>query len=450
MAAVFRSLWLGAALCLLNAAVASATPPNKPPNDREPVGECNAPTALGRLACRLTSTVPKASGMTVVSAPLAGAPAGSDVRGLAAVLSRLMAANIEGRDGGVARGLPDALLRSKTPRLLWLQPSIQQGQLSVSLDIYATERSFWERVKQQVPATLHHAYEKATVDAEIRSYLPIVKLVGSLLLDAKSPVTRTSGLACGDFDGDGGLELAVADRHRILIGRFPSGGKFAAEHPFRWSDSSAVAPVPLREPIVTLEFTKPGVFRFASTDRRYLGEYTRERGVVGTQDSLLLWSPFGCVRRSGMGLDTEVVDCVSGVTGKTKPPVAQPVDTVAGDFLTLPDGSTRVVAAARQVGEDILRVFDNLGHETTITEAGAQAAIGDLDLDGYAEIAASRNTLDRGEDSLRVFTWRPPDLLPRFEVPVPGGVDAVTFCPVESMSQNLTVIASGSRLWILG
>ncbi len=448
MARVLPSFLFGAVASLLAASSPTHASPAASGGEPQLPSPCLAPTALGRIACELQRAVPTLDGVTVVSRPLDGAPEGSDVRGVAAVLSRLTAARVQGQDGGVARGLPDAILRSKTARLLWLQPKLNGDQLAVTADVFATERSFWEKVKQAAPGPQQHAFANARIDVEIRSYFPKIQLVATRIRKAISPTPHPLALACGDVDGDGSLELAVAGRHRLHIGKIRDGA-FQSRTSLRWSDISPVAPTPLRQPLVTLWMQDGAGLRFGSSDRRKLGVLSERFETSTGGEDLLPWPGLGCVQRRDMGLDSRIVDCQTGEAAESLPPTQAPLDTLAGDVLTARDGSTNTVAAARAIGAPELHLFDERGQAAVIADAGAQAAVGDLDLDGYAEIAVSRDTLEPKSDSLRVFTWQPPNVEPRFELSVPGGVDAIALCPVEGPDQGPAVIATGKQLWVV-
>src|SRR5262249_30831986 len=85
-------------------------------------------------------------------------------------------------------------------------------------------------------------------------------------------------LACGDIDGDGGMELAVVSRARVQIGHIKAG-RFVAARSVNWSALSPRAPAPLREPI--------GGAAFGAGERRgrlYVG--TTDRGGVELDESL--------------------------------------------------------------------------------------------------------------------------------------------------------------------
>lgn len=442
-----RGIW-SALFALTSALLSSAHAEPSPKSQPAATATCTQPTALGRIACELSHEVPPLRDATVVVRSTAGLPAQGDARGLSERLSQLVAAELASVDGGAAAERSEGVLRAKGSHLVWLEPVLVAGRLDVTLDVMAVANSFWERVKQIDPKTTHHDFVSERIDPEIRSFLPTAKLSARHVQDARAPSARAQALECGDLDGDGSLELVYSDRHRVLVGRIRNGSLDSWGRA-DWKQLSPVSPAPLRQPIVTLDVQPGQHLDLGSTDRLLWRRIDRALEASEKLPGRQPWPRLGCVERQGLGLAPEVVSCDDESRSILKLPLSEELDTVAGFLLVRADGSRSAIAAARPLGADTLRIFDDQDRAAVVTAAGAQAALGDLDLDGRVEIIVSRDTMDPSQDTLRVFTWDPPKLERRFELPIPGGIDAIAACPVEDLNQAPLVVASGGRLLVI-
>ena len=91
-------------------------------------------------------------------------------------------------------------------------------------------------------------------------------------------------------------------------------------------------------------------------------------------------------------------------------------DAIAAATIAGKGGASVALVAAREPsGKLALRLQDRDAH--TLVEAGAQVAIGDLDLDGVPELVS---TGDAGDDFIAVQSVTASDLRMRLRIPAPG------------------------------
>jgi hypothetical protein len=353
------------------------------------------------------------------------------------------------KDGGSVQGKADAQLRARHhEHLVLITPELKGAELHVTADVITTPKGFWARVKQPNPSATHHAYAGGRIDAEIRSFLPKLPLIVRETSKAKLPMSAATAIGCGDLDGDGSLEIVAAGRHEIVVGRVRNG-RLDAGLKTAWRTLSPIAPTPLRQPLSGIAISEGSHIDLGTTDRADWVRLSPNLEKVQAFHGLLPWPTQGCAARSGMGLLPNPRRCAA----KTKAPTASEVyvvDTVAGAAVSSPDGTATSYWAARRLGEDMLNVSTESGEHTTIEDSGAQAALGDMNLDGRLEIAVSSSTLDPKKDRLRILSWAPPNPpTEEFEIAVPTGVDAIALCPVEDLGLAPLVVATGDELWLI-
>jgi len=216
-----------------------------------------------------------------------------------------------------------------------------------------------------------------------------------------------------------------------------------------WTELSAIAPVPLRQPLSSLALSEGEHLDLGSTDRANWVRLSPKLEPQASLAGMLPWPGAGCARRSTVGLLPEPRPCSTDARGALASEVHL-IDAVAGAAISTPDGSQVRYWAARRLGEDSLNVSSDAGDHTSIKGSGAQAALGDMDQDGTIEIAVSSSTLDRKKDQLRVYSWAPPSPpTPEIELAVPHGIDALAFCPAEDSGLAPLVLATGDQVWVL-
>jgi hypothetical protein len=214
---------------------------------------------------------PVPGGAIVVSSPVA-----SDMdltRG--DELSARIATQVAGRlTAAKAHAQPLALAGAraaagKGSALVHLVPEIVRGSLRVTADVYPVVSNGWERIRNPLPAPTAHAFAAASVDPEIRGFMPPIVLERAAVHKAKHEEGDLLAIACGDVDGDGGMELALVSRARIAIGRVRAG-KLVVDRAASWDALAPRVPVPVREPlagVVVSPLGRAGHVLAGTTDR---------------------------------------------------------------------------------------------------------------------------------------------------------------------------------------
>jgi hypothetical protein len=212
--------------------------------------------SIDEVALRTASAVgypPQA--LLVVAAPLTSdqvAPHGDD---LAVRLATVLA----GKLGGAARAYPHvaslATARAAAGHsagLFFVSAQIEKGELRATVDVYPVVANAWDRVRVTAPAPRAHAYAASPIDAEIRTFLPVITLEQAQVHKAHHDETDVLAAACGDLDGDGGMEIAIVSRTRVAVGHVRGKigeEKFVVSKSTDWSALAKRVATPLREPI---------------------------------------------------------------------------------------------------------------------------------------------------------------------------------------------------------
>lgn len=438
------AIGLAVAFGQLGATLAEPVP--AAPVPPQPLPHCQAANALSAIACELSAGLPAELGHLAVAAAPVEAEAGERLDELSARLVHVVAGRFpEASEIGteslaVARGRA-----GEANQLLYLRPRVNEGHFEVTADLYPVVRGFWNRFKA-VPGPLSHVFSSRRLDAEVGSFLPVPKLLGKVEAKAELPTDNVTALACEDVDGDRTLEVVVAGRRDLLIGR-PLSGRFTALGQVGWQQLSPVAPAPLRQPIASLFVESGRVVRWGSTDRRDMVELAPNLAVVSRVAGKQPWGNLGCAERRGQGLGSAVTDC-AGTRTFEQAGTRGELDVAAGATLVTSGGSVRVLAT-RALGQGALQVQDGDGRLAQLQGAGAQVALGDLNRDGLLEILSSKDTLDRQQDELSVHSWRPEGLSLQYRLRVPSGIDAVAVCPAEDQGSSIVVVATRRELWFV-
>jgi hypothetical protein len=429
------------------AAQAATTPVRKSPDCPHGRG-----SAISEIACDIAlglGTID--SGPLVVSAPLESDSEIKNAARLTARLTRVVAGRLSGAARAHEKPAPFAraqALSQRYKRLIHLVPVLAHGKLSVTADLYAAERGFWERVRDPRPPPLAHAFAERALDPEIRSFMPKVPLIARHVDEVPLFDRPVVALACGDVGADANADIVMMTRRRVAYGRV-KGGKLVLHVDRNWHDLSPVAGSPLREPLATSVITGDGSVIVGSSDRaRALRLDAWGRPIQDTEQRLL-WPSGGCSKLEERAISSRVEPCL-GFSAPAKTALAGSFDAVAGAALIGTSGKLRVVQAGRLANQNAVLLTDESGRSARVEGLGAQIAVGDLDGDGQPELVASADTLEPKHDRLTAYTWLDDGrLVERFKLPMSRGVHALAICPAASGSMAPIVAASAQALVIL-
>lgn len=353
----------------------------------------------------------------------------------------------------VARGVS-----GRAASLVYVQLELAKGELRATADLYPVVSNGWERLRNPVPPPKAHAFASAPIDAEVRTFLQPILLEQAQIHKAKHEESEVLAIGCGDVDVDGGLELVIASRSRVVIGKL-RGGKLAVSKTKPWAELASRAPFPLREPIASV----------VVSPRSHRGEVllgTTDRGAVAVDATLT-------TKRQLTGLPVPGADgeaCTTALTelsalegpgvGCAPPPKGEPeavlttpvprFDAIASFDGVNRDGSiTQIVGVREPSGKLRVRRSDASGksQDIPIEPVGAQIAIADLDLDGSPEIAFSADGADA--DAIAIWSWRANGLQPRMKLATKEAVRAIAACPPEDRGVPGLVAVVGSEIWLI-
>ncbi|MEO7113583.1 MAG: hypothetical protein ABI183_24305 [Polyangiaceae bacterium] len=429
------------------------------------LGQPRAALAAGSIdsiATRAAAAVaPSQQALLVVAAPLITdqvAPHGDD-------LALRLATILAGKLGGAARAHPRvaslATARAAAGHsagLVFVSAQIEKGELRATVDLYPVVANTWDRVRVTAPAPRAHGFASAPIDAEIRTFLPVVTLEQAQVHKAHHDETEVLAAACGDLDGDGGMEIALVSRARVAVGHVRGKigeEKFTVDKFANWSALAPRVATPLREPIGGAAFDYSTL---------YVG--TTDRGGVALKGNLDTFATLVGIPVSGAGMVAcaKVDPNSSSFSGKLSactlpPPNAthfrigprpapdprpERFDAAAVASVVDKSGVGHGAFASRDLDGKLVVVLENASR--TFDDAGAQVAVGDLDQDGVAEIVTSRNTTD---DEIDIWSYDGTTTRERKKIPAPDGVSALAICPPEANGVPALIAVVGSEVWIV-
>ncbi|MBX3225809.1 MAG: hypothetical protein KIT84_30470 [Labilithrix sp.] len=409
-------------------------------------------SAIVRVATQIAGDL----GAVPAGALVAVSPLTADVPApKAEELANRIAAQIAGRLGvahahtqpvalSVARGVS-----GRAASLVYVQLEIAKGELRATADLYPVVSNGWERLRNPVPGPRAHAFASAPIDAEVRTFLQPIVLEQAAVHKAKHDEADVVAIGCGDLDADGGLEIVVASRSRIAVGKL-RGGKLHVVSSAPWKELAYAAPVPLREPLGALTVAKNEILvgisdRYAiALDATLTPRKTLTGPPIPGADACVLFSP-----ETG-GFEGGGVVCPLPAKG-ARPAEVLPLPLSRFDAIAGLDLGSSFVLAARDAGGKIkLRRTEGNAKpvEQTIEQAGAQLVLADLDLDGVPEIAFSGDFAET--DALMVWSWGLRGALQqRMRVPTKEPIRALAACPPEEKGKPGLVAIVGPEVWLV-
>jgi hypothetical protein len=332
--------------------------------------------------------------------------------------------------------------------LVFVSAQIEKGELRATVDLYPVVANTWDRVRVTAPAPRAHGFASAPIDAEIRTFLPVVTLEQAQVHKAHHDETEVLAVACGDLDGDGGMEIALVSRARVAVGHVRGKigeEKFTVDKAANWSALGPRVAAPLREPLGGVVF---------GDGTLYVG--TTDRGGIALGPNLDALTPLRGIpiASSGKNLCAHVDAGSSGFSGDPKgcsltsdATTAAPLpkyDTLAFADVVGKNGVARPIATARGADEKLIVRLGTASR--SFDEAGAQVAVGDLDQDGVPEVVTTRNVAD---DAIEVWSYDGTTTRERKKIPAPDGVSALAICPPEANGVPALVAVVGSEVWIV-
>lgn len=438
--------------------------PSTPSTNPSSTGHTSVLVRLARDAMRSLGDVP--AGTTIVVSPLVSDLTAPRAEELSVRLASLVAgvsgtahAHPEPASLAVARGLS-----GRGAGLVYVQIEIAKGDLRVTADAYPVVSNGWDRLRNPVPGPRAHAFVKAPIDAEIRSYLSPILLEQAKVHKTKidEPDVVAPGmlaLACGDVDGDGGAELVVASRARVSLARV-RGGKLVVERSTPWNKLASRVPVPMRDPLATAVVSQ----RSDEGGEIFVG--TTDRGGVRLDEKLVARAELtglpvtgldgdGCAvpRPETSAYEGGFVACrrTPGGNDTSQVVLESPIsmyDAASTVGLVDKTGSISEVVAQRETnGRLHLRTTGTKTSELTMDDVGVPMVLADLDLDGVPEIVTTTNTST--DDELIVSSLQNDKIAPRLRFPAKEGVRALAVCPPEERGVPALVAVVGNEVWIV-
>lgn len=400
--------------------------------------------ALGQVTCELTQALPAPTRpLRVVVGSITSPLRLEHTEELAQRLARAVAGElgpnarvepfVAGRNARAATAGFDALV---------LDAELSRERFRVDAELFGAASKFWERFRPGTSGAMARAHASRPVDAELAAYFPPVPLVLTRIDKARLDEPSVA-LACGDVEGDGGLQIVSVGRRRVQVGRV-AHGRFEATKSRAWSELSEIAPRPLKEPIASASVDAARRLRVGISDRVDALSLDRELTPLARFRGMLPWPHAGCVPFVPGGVGDSRVRCEMKTTRSSD----TTLDAVAGARLTRRDGSAFDVLAWRRTDAELVLELGNSRWE--LGASGAQLALADLDSDGSAELISSLDTLEPSRDAVLVRSVMPDGKLREaFRVPVPSGVRALAACPAWGSGLAPLLIATGDELWIV-
>jgi hypothetical protein len=334
--------------------------------------------------------------------------------------------------------------------LVLLKVQIVQGEIRLSADAYPVSHNVWDRARNPSPGPIAHGYASARIDAEIRSFLVPVPLVATETLRVPLPEPEVLALLCDDIDDDGAIEVVAASRRNVRVGRFRNK-QFDTLRKASWDAYASIAPVPWRQPLMSIASPEPGSIDLGSTDRARAVRIDAALAMRAELGGFPVPLPSGsaCVSVDAGTLDNRLSPCTSDAQVPSWAEAPFTFDASAAAAVVRADGRLDGVMGVRRVADATVVLRDTQGRTASVSNVGAQIALADLDLDGDPELLASRNVLNASQDALVVRTWSRQGVQERWSRPIPQGISAITACPAEGGGMRAIIVASSTELWLI-
>lgn len=409
--------------------------------------------AIDTVASRAVASLgPVPQAMFVVAAPLVSdqpAPKGDE---LALRVASVLAGKINASSHAHPKVASLSVARAaagKMAGLVYVVTQLEKGELRVTADIFPVVANGWDRVRAPTPPPRAHAFAEAPIDAEVRTFLPALSLEQAQIHKAHHDEGAVLAAACGDLDGDGGMEIALISRSRVAVGHLRGKGeqeRFVVSQKIDLAALASRVAVPLREPLAGAAFGVRALF-VGTSDRGGV-----ELGADLTPRATLAGIPVAgsgtieCahVEPSASSFTGDLCACSDDANGIA---VAAPLprfDTVAFAEIVDKAGVARPTLAARDLDGKLSVKFGSTTR--AFDDVGAQVVVADLDLDGVPEIVTTRNAQD---DSIEIWSYDGTLTRDRKKIPAPAGVSALAVCPPEAGGAPALVAVVGPEVWLL-
>lgn len=339
--------------------------------------------------------------------------------------------------------------------LVFLQPELRGGTLLLSVDSVQWPHGFWQRTKNPEGTVVQHLALSVPADGEIRSFLPRPSGIFASKKTFPNPIPDPLAIACGDADGNGGQEVVVVGRRRIMVGRFSEAG-FVRSYEADWSAESPVSSTPLRAPLASA-IVEPGAVTIGLSDRMFglrlvATPQGEGRDAEFAPQKITRTYPVGdgrCLQYSATGILPEEEPCwTSGHVAVPKESLAVWLRAVVTDARGIPRVVTLRSTASGHAAEVEVRSTSSPTGRAALEHVGDQFAIADLDGDGLVEVVSTSPSERHERDSITVHTFDEGKLVPRRTLAA-GPVHAMGVCPFFGKNPLAVVAAVGREFWVL-
>lgn len=339
------------------------------------------------------------------------------------------------------------LSRRKHLPLVYLDPSLAGGFLTLQVELVLWPRGFWQQALNPEGSVTESRSFRVKADAGIRRHLPPAKGLFSQKKSFKGPLLTPVALSCGDLDQDGGNDLVVLGRREVTWGRF-AGDHFQKESVAPLSTLSPISPAPLRAPLAGALIGPEGLL-IGSSDRREGLLLDKELRLVRRMSPRFPLPNGDCLSFNEQGLDAQRQDCGEKTLSHS---IKVGLDAMARATLTEADGTVTTVQATVENGASSASIVVERAASPTLRlqleDVGSVIAWADLDGDGSIELISSRSVNDPKEDGLLVHSLKGDKLLKKKHLKM-GPVQALTVCPFTGRNPLTVVAAVGNDLWAL-